>query len=372
METTKSNQDTQGTLERFLCPNCSGAIQFSSNSQTMICPYCDCEFDIDTLTDIKKHSDKRDFQFDEYTVSSGTGDWKETEKSSISAYTCSSCAGEIVTDNTTVASKCPYCDSPIVVVSDLEGTYRPDIVLPFKIEKQQAKDQLKVFCSNKKLLPDFFLDENRIEDIQGIYVPFWIFSCGIDGTSTFNANRIQTWSDSRYRYTKTSTYVAYRDGIAIFDKIPADGSMKMDDALMDSIEPFVFEESKPFNTGYLSGYIAQKYDVGSKDVESRVKSRINDSMTALFQQSVVGYTSVYPKTLNIDVKDVKVEYALLPVWLLNTKYKDKNYVFAMNGQTGKFVGQLPIDQNKVLKYFMFTFIIVLCVLLVLSKIGGII
>lgn len=366
METIKNNK----TLEQFKCPNCSGDVTFNSSMQKMACPFCDCEFDIGVVKELSQIEDLKDFEFEEYTISSGSGDWKEEEKSKIKAYTCNSCGGEVVTEDVTVASKCPYCDSPIVVSSDLQGVLRPDIVIPFKLEKLEAVERLKNFCNGKKLLPNFFLDENRIEEIQGVYVPFWVFSLDVNSQSTFNANKVHTWMDSNYTYTQTKTYLAYRDGTAIFGKIPADASMKMDDAMMDSIEPFNYQDAVDFNSGYLSGYVAQKYDVPSKDVESRIRHRITNTMQNLFRNSIHGYSSVSNKTIHFDASNIKIEYALLPVWILNTKYKEKVYTFAMNGQTGKFVGKLPIDDSKVTKYFLVSFITAFVFLMIFCVIGG--
>ena len=120
----------------------------------------------------------------------------------------------------------------------------------------------------------------------------------------------------------------------------------MPDDLMESIEPFDFKEAVPFNTGYLAGYIADKYDVDDNMSVVRVNNRVTQSVNTTFRKDVHGYSSVRKEGGNIDYHNAKAVYALYPVWILTTKYEGKTYIFAMNGQTGKFVGDLPLDKKK--------------------------
>ena len=58
-----------------------------------------------------------------------------------------------------------------------------------------------------------------------------------------------------------------------------------------------------------------------------------------------------PKNTSVQVRNGLAKYALYPVWLLNTSYKGEKYTFAMNGQTGKFIGNLPVDNGKLAALF---------------------
>lgn len=369
METINNNVE-QGTLENFKCPNCSGDITFDSSKQMMVCPYCDCEFDAAVVLEDSAYKVEEDFVFNAYDQMSGSGDWSESEKCSIRGYICNSCAGEVISDDVTVATKCPYCDSPIVVKSDLQGLLKPDVVIPFSVSKEDAIQALKQFTEGKKLLPDLFLDHSRIEEVSGIYVPFWLFSATADAAITFKGTRVSTHRTSNYRVTKTSHYTLYRQGSTVFSKVPADASMKMDDALMDSIEPYHFNACKDFNTSYLSGYVAQKYDVESKEVEQRIRGRMKNTMQDLLKKSVHGYQSVRVHQSAMQATNESIQYALLPVWILNTSYKGVMYTFAINGQTGKIVGELPIDSSKQMKYFGIVFSVVFIIGMLFGKIGG--
>ena len=141
-----------------------------------------------------------------------------------------------------------------------------------------------------------------------------------------------------------------RSGRLAFEKIPVDGSSKMDDAYMDSIEPFDYNQLTEFSENYLAGYYADKYDVDSAASIPRANERVKRSTEERFRQTVHGYESVLTEGSRINIKNGKAEYTMFPVWVLNKKYKDKIYTFAMNGQTGKLVGELPVDKGKVFKY----------------------
>lgn len=330
------------TMLEYKCPSCGGALSFDSALQTVKCPYCDTEFDMEALKELDAVLEQP--PQDDMTWQKQPGeDWHDQEQDGLGSFVCQSCGGELVCEVTTAASNCPYCGNPVIMTQRLSGALRPDLVIPFKLDKAAAKAALKNHFKGKPLLPKTFKTENRLEQLQGIYVPFWLFGADADADIRYRATRISVWSDSKYNYTKTSYYSIHRAGSLGFDGVPVDGSRKMDDTLMESLEPFDLSQAVDFQTAYLAGYLADKYDVSADDSIGRANQRIKTSTEAAFMQTVVGYNTVLPQHSAVQLKNSKVSYALLPVWVLNTKYKGKDYLFAMNGQTGKFVGNLPIN-----------------------------
>ena len=235
-------------------------------------------------------------------------------------------------------------------MQQFSGALKPDYVIPFKLDKEAAKAKYKQHLMGKFLLPKVFKDENHIDEIKGIYVPFWLFDSDADADIRFRATRTRAWSDSNYNYVQTSYYSVYRAGNIGFDHVPVDGSTRMADDLMESVEPFNFSEAVDFQTAYLSGYFADKYDVSAEDSIGRANERIKSSTEDAFRNTVQGYATVTPEYSSVRLHDGKTKYAFYPVWLLNTTYKDEKYTFAMNGQTGKFVGNLPTDKGKFWKF----------------------
>ncbi|MBQ4066547.1 MAG: hypothetical protein IJD22_02765 [Clostridia bacterium] len=331
-------------LQEYKCPCCGGAISFDSSIQKMKCPYCDTEFETETIAaydDILKEDCADDMSWDD---TAGT-DWKDGEDSSLRSYVCKSCGGEIIGDATTAATSCPFCSNPVVMMGQLSGALKPDYVIPFKLDKKAAKEALKKHYLGKKLIPKVFKDENHLDEIKGIYVPFWLFDTEAEANIRYKATRVNMWSDRNYQYTNTSFFSVSRGGTLGFQRVPVDGSSKMDDALMESIEPFNFADAVDFQTAYLAGYFADRYDVDSEKSIERANSRIKKSTEDTFATTVQGYTTVVPEHSAVKFNGGQAKYALYPVWILNTSWNGQKYTFAMNGQTGKFVGDLPLDKG---------------------------
>lgn len=329
----------------YKCPCCGGAIGFDSSIQKMKCPYCDTEFDMEALRaydDALKEEKADDMSWE---VKPGT-EWQDGETEGLCSYVCKSCGGEIIAEDTTAAASCPFCGNPVIMMEQLSGVLKPDYIIPFKLSKADAKAGLMRHLQGKKLLPNVFKEQNHIDEIKGVYVPFWLFDADADAQIRYRATKTRIWSDSNYNYTETSFFSVIRDGSLSFDRIPVDGSAKMEDALMESIEPYREEDMVDFQTAYLAGYLADKYDVAADESISRANERVKRSTESIFASTIIGYDTVTPEKSSIRLSNGKAKYALYPVWLLNTTWHDRQYTFAMNGQTGKFIGDLPVDKGK--------------------------
>ena len=330
-------------IQEFKCPSCGGAIEFDSSIQKMKCPYCDSEFDMQALAEYDNVLSAE--QTDEMVWETSAGaEWQDGETDGLKTYVCKSCGGEIVGDDTTAATSCPYCDNPVVLSGQFTGNLKPDYVIPFKLDKKAAKAGLMKHLTGKRLLPKIFKDQNHIDEIKGVYVPFWLFDTDVDAQVRYRATKVHTWSDSDYDYTETSHFLVHRGGSVGFEHVPVDGSSKMADDLMESIEPYNISDAVHFQTAYLAGYVADKYDVTAEESIGRANQRVKRSTEEVFAETVEGYTTVTPENTSVQFRGGKARYALYPVWLLNTSWNGNQYTFAMNGQTGKFVGDLPVDK----------------------------
>ena len=118
------------------------------------------------------------------------------------------------------------------------GQLKPDFIIPFKLSKEDAVKALKNHYKGKILLPKSFTQENHVQKIQGVYVPFWMFDGEAEGDARYAATRSHTYRSGDYEITETEHYDVYRAGWIAFEKIPADASSKMPDDHMDSIEPY--------------------------------------------------------------------------------------------------------------------------------------
>lgn len=331
-------------LQEYECPCCGGSIHFDSSIQKMKCPYCDTEFEMDALKKFDEQIKAEQADKMNWEMTNEEGESFQQEDG-MKVYVCKSCGGEIVTDATTAATACPYCDNPVVMMNQFRDILKPDFVIPFQLDKKAATEGLKKHLVGKKLLPKVFKDQNHIDEVKGIYVPFWLFNAGAKANIRYKATKKKHWSDSRYNYTETSFYSVLRAGSLAFHQVPVDGSSKMEDELMESLEPFDMSKAVDFQTAYLSGYLADKYDVTKEKCIPRVNERIKKSTEIEFANTVKGFDTVEAQNSSIQLVEGKVSYALLPVWILNTTWNGEKYTFAMNGQTGKFVGNLPLDKG---------------------------
>lgn len=334
----------------YKCPCCNASLVFGGDIQQLTCEYCDTNFDIETIRSYSESirgENKEDFCWE----NTAPQQWSTAEQESIMEFQCPSCGGQIVTDAHTVATFCPFCDNPSIMPSRVSGGLRPDAVIPFKNTKEDAKEAFLRFCQGKPLLPKGFTTDQQLEKITGVYVPFWLYDCGADFSGSYKATRIHRWSDSQYNYTKTDHYLLRRAAACAFSGIPMDGSSKMDDAFMESIEPYDYDQIEDFDTRFLSGFYADKYDIPSENGENRIRQRVEQTFGQELQHTMLGYATVIPTSHNLQIKDSTAKYVLLPVWMLNSRYRDKRYTFAMNGQTGKLTGTLPICRKRAAIWF---------------------
>ena len=353
------------SLQDFKCPNCGGAISYSPGTQHLSCPYCGSVIDVQAMAASAAEL-AREQPSEEISWGLSGAEWGAGEQDGLSVYTCKSCAGEIVGDATLGATTCPFCGNPVVMTSRFSGTLKPDVVIPFKVRKEQALAALKQHYQKKILLPKVFKDENHLDEVKGVYVPFWLFDADADAHIVYDATTVRTWSDSNYIYTETSYYEIVRDGSIGFSLLPVDGSKAVDNTMMESIEPYHYNELTGFNTPYLAGYFANKYDVTAEESVGRANTRFKNSTSAAFRETVSSlYATVRERYSNIYLKNGGIKYGLMPVWFLSTSWNGANYLFAMNGQTGKFVGDLPMDKKAFGKWFFLLFIIPFAVLMLL-------
>ncbi|MDR1003235.1 MAG: hypothetical protein LBL82_08215 [Oscillospiraceae bacterium] len=323
---------------QYKCPNCDAPLEFDIASQTMKCSSCEMQLPVEEFEKFYEAFNQDTDGFDGYHG-------EILSEDEIQALSCPSCGGEIIADAITVSTECPFCGNPTIVQSRLSGVLKPDWIIPFKLEKEQAKLELQKFYKGKLFLPRVFKKENQIDKIMGVYVPFWLYDASAVAGATYRANKVTLMIVGEFRYTKTNTYFVSRMASVDFQKIPADGSKKMDDILMESIEPYDYREITDFSMAYLSGYVADKYDVDSEQNQERVNERIIASVSEQLLSTIAGYSGVTTRELKVRIKKSSIKYALFPVWILNTKWRDKKYTFYMNGQTGKISGEVPVDRT---------------------------
>ncbi len=306
----------------FKCKNCGGNIVYDPDKGTMCCPHCE---GLDT---------------------------EEKIVSSESMVTCVSCGApmdSVVLEHTS-ATKCPNCGTYVILDERVQGTYEPDLILPFRVSRNKAVDALRSEFGRRVFTPTGFLNYASVSKIEGTYVPFFMYDYDTRTDYYGVGTKVRSWTTGDYEYTETSYYDIRRDMDAGFDKVPVDASDYMDDQYMDLLEPYAYEGLENFQDKYMSGFLGEKYNRSEEELAPRAKKKIEQAVEALINDSISGYTTVRKQSMNIAADKTGVKYALLPVWEYIFRYQNEDYKFHVNGQTGKVVGKTPVAKGKVVLF----------------------
>ncbi|MDE6210059.1 MAG: hypothetical protein K2M73_10375 [Lachnospiraceae bacterium] len=344
----------------YKCPGCGAPIEFNSQAGELVCSYCGTHVDVSKMN---SETDKYDCVVEDLEK-------EDAQYGDFDSYKCSNCGAEILTDENTSATSCSYCGSPAIIKERLRGQLMPKSLIPFKHNREIAKDEFRKWTKKGMLTPACFRKEATIDSIKGIYVPFWLYDYNVHVDMMANATKVRTERKGNTEYTHTSHYQVNRVMDCSFTKIPADASEKMPDSVMDKLEPFNYNELRKFEMPYLSGYSSEKYNYTKEEMNYRAESRARGYAFTECRNSIIGYSSVNVVHSNARLQRLGATYSLLPVWILNYVFKGKQYMFAMNGQTGKIVGELPISKGKAAAWFGGVFAGVSALLLLLGGILG--
>lgn len=361
------------------CPNCGGGLQFDPSAQNYECEYCLSRFTQEELEKIAPEI-REDSPGQEADASSGglsqgggaeTGETAQGDANSggtaenARVYTCPSCGAEIVTDETTAASFCFYCHNPVILQGRLNGRYHPDYVIPFVIDREKAREIFFGWLRQKRFVPSDFASPEQIEKMTGVYFPYWLYSCQVDGRLEGEGTRLRTWSAGNMQYTETQKYDVSRTGTMNIDHVTRNALKKADKKLVEGVMPFDTRAMKPFSMGFLSGFFAEKRDMENSEFSVEVEKEVRNFAAGSLKSSAGNYSSLSVRRQETDIKDSRWEYALLPVWTLTyiEKKTGQIYYFACNGQSGKVCGKLPVDRKKLLIFFAEIFVPLLAVLL---------
>lgn len=359
---------------QYKCPYCGGELTFKPEQQKFGCDYCGSYFEEAEIAKMYEQMNK----MAEETADPGAqtlgdeNDFPEFEENSdfteqTRLYTCDSCGAQVIAEETSSATFCYYCHNPVVLAGRLTGKYKPNYVIPFAVTKEKALDEFQKWCKKRWFLPSDFKSKQQLEKMSGVYVPFWLTSCKADARFSCIGEKKRHWSSGSYDITEVSEFSVKRSGIFPFERVPSDGASKIEDALMDAVEPYNYNEMRDFSMQYLSGFMAEKYDVEWEQIVNRAKVRIHEGCKQKLREQVQGYSSTKAENMTISYSNVDREYALMPVWFMHYSHGGKNYDFAMNAQTGKLAGAPPLSYTKLLGFCAGLFVVIAAIL---TLIGG--
>ena len=274
-------------------------------------------------------------------------------------YQCPSCGAEIVTDATTAALFCFYCHNPVILQGKLSGEYRPERIIPFAVNKKEAVDEFLRYVKKKKFIPKDFFCKEQIEKISGVYFPFWEYGCKTGGEWQGEGHRIRVWRTGDTEHTETKVYRLEREAEVRFQELTRNALNKENRQLLEAVQPFRLDEAKDFSMEYLSGFMAEKRDIEKKDLAEELHTEVRKHASDMVRSSIHGYDTVTAAASQFDILGENWKYLLVPVWVLTYRGRNnKIYYYAMNGQTRKISGELPLDRKKFWMLVLGVFVVV--------------
>ncbi len=339
---------------QFHCPNCYADLKYDPSQHLFTCEYCKSAFNEAEVTDFQRRYMETEQQYSGYNdgqmppepdMSDAERREREQFNEETQLYSCPSCGAEIISDSNTAAAFCFYCHNPVILKGRVDGMYRPSMVLPFDFNKDKAVEYYKNWAKSKWFIPKDLVSSVQIEKLTGLYVPFWVARSSTSSRVEAIGVNTRSWTSGQYRYTETKRYRVVREATINYEGVPADGSQKIDDTLMEAIEPFDYSQARPFNMAYLSGFYADKYDVDKEQVLPRIQQRMYTNNGQMLD-STTSYQSLTQRRQFDRTDTLSWDYMMLPVWFMTFDYKGRLWEYAVNGQSGKVAGELPVSKGK--------------------------
>lgn len=338
----------------YKCPNCGGGLKFDPDIQMSRCEFCLSTFTDEALARLSA-------AIDEKARKEESG-----EHSHLKGYTCDSCGAAVVTEETTSATFCYYCHNPVLLTDRLSGDFRPTRIVPFSYDREKATEAFLKWARKRKFVPGSFYSSSQLEKITGIYVPYWMADVEADVDIAGKGINRRTWRVGDTEYTEHKEFAIARQGKIDVNNVHEVAMRKIDKGLIDSISPYDESQAIDFSMSFLSGFFAEKYDIQKEEAQPVLEQKARDFAQQLIQQSIGGYDQVSLERDRVDLSIKGWNYALLPAWIMTYLYKGKTFVYAVNGQTGKAHGELPVDNKKL----SLTAILIGLGVLALALLGG--
>ncbi len=328
------------TTMTFKCPCCGGYLEFDPSLQKFKCLYCG---QVLSEEDLQEQSRQR-----EADAEAAQQEQNNPEGEALRTYQCQMCGAEIVTDDTTAATRCYFCHSPVVLHDRLDDDFRPDGVIPFQLDKVAAEKHFMDHISRKKFLDRAFFNGAQLEMFSGVYHPWWYTDIVGEATFEGQGTRSSHSTTPSYIVTRTKFFKVRRAGSLSFRNLARKALTKADGQLSDGIHPYDVSQIRPYASGYLSGFLAEKRDVPESAAKQESVREARGYASAMMQRDHT-FNSLTGDT-QFTATDVKSRYVLLPAWLLTYKGgKDgAPFYYMMNGQTGRVCGKLPIDWTRLM------------------------
>jgi len=339
-------------VAKHACAACGAQAEWNPARQALICPHCGTEGpgeldratgqvrEIDLLCTLRELPDER-------------RGWQTDRR----AVRCRSCNAVSVFEPGRVGQACEFCGSAeLVDYQEIRAPIRPESVLPFQVAETQVRERFRAWCASKWLAPRSFKRRALVDTVRGVYLPYWTFDAQVfcrwsaEAGTYYNTTESHRGADGRVR-TRQVRHVRWRPAGGslehFFDDEPVPGSRGVDRRLLRAIEPFPTDQLVPYDTGYLSGFVVEHYQVVLVAAAQEARRSMEAQLRQLCIRQIPGDTY---RNLEIrpDFSGQTFKLGLVPLWISTYVYRGKPYQLLANGHTGRLAGHYPKSVWKLL------------------------
>ena len=356
-------------LAKFACPACGGEANWNAAKQKLVCPFCGTESPakLDADGAVVEH----DLVATLRALPDDAGGW-QTERRQVK---CRSCNAISVLDPARQAGNCEFCGSAqLVPYDEAKPALRPESVLPFRVTEPQARERIRSWFGKLWLAPSSLKAKAATDTVRGVYLPYWTFDARVDAEWTAEAGHYfyttETYVENGQTRTRQVRHVRWEPAAGrlshFFDDDLVCASVGVHPGLLRGVEPFPTAELKPYDPGYVAGWLVERYQIDLVAAAQGAREAMDAKVQALCAQQVPGdtYRNLHVRA-NYSAQTFK--HLLAPVWLLSYTYGARAFQCVMNGVTGAVRGEYPKSPWKIALLVLALFI---GVLIVLSFAGG--
>jgi predicted RNA-binding Zn-ribbon protein involved in translation (DUF1610 family) len=347
--TSVSEPGDQSKARVFPCESCGADLTFNIGVQSLKCPYCGFEKNIET--DPESEITEQDFGAMLHRIAERRSA-DVADEQGFSEVQCLSCAATVRFTGTLTSSECAYCGVPLQLdnVHDAPNRVPVDGVLPFLIKRDLAHTNLGEWVRSRWFAPNDFKKRGVQGRFSGVYLPYWTFD-------TLTANRYSGMRGQHYwvtvgsgknrrRVRRTRWYPASGAFQRFFDDVLVVAAKGLPEKRILDLEPWPLKKCIPFNQQVLAGFLAQTYDVPLDKGFVGAKLRIDQAIEAEVRRRIGGDVQRI-HSIQTQHDAITYKHLLLPVWMLGYKYREKPYQVVVNAGTGEVQGDRPYSWIKI-------------------------
>ena len=321
-------------LDSYKCSKCGGYMNFDASSGKLRCLSCKQEEVVENY----------ESQFEAYACHDENNVYQDNEARQ---YLCRQCGSVIITDNRSAVSDCPFCGNQTSLGERLSGEEAPARVIPFKISEKEAARAFKKWCRKLPFSPQDFPKGQEVRKVIGIYFPVMCYDLRAQGEVLVDAlhrKKLSTEEDVR---EEVSHYHLYRRNDLVFRQMSVSNSGNVSDSLLDQLSPYDFQQAEVFSPVHLSRHFAEKNVKSSAEVFPIAEKKTMQYVEEHILNSIHDYEEAAIDEKKYQIGKSSSKYVLLPVWMVKYDCGNGEYIFAMNGQTGKIAIDPPKSWIKI-------------------------